>query len=56
MHHKSEIMKKIYTLIFILIVHFVNAQSTDSIKRQLKNSAQTLIDSKDGNLLMAAYG
>lgn len=56
MRHKSEIMKKIYPLIIVLIAHFANAQSKDISKIQLKNSAQTLIDSKDGNLLMAAYG
>lgn len=50
---------KILNLFYIFVLFGVLSQAhaqTTTGRKQLKNSAQTLIDSKDGNLLMAAYG
>lgn len=49
-------MQKIILILSLITTVNSYAQTIDSSKIQLKNSAQTLIDSKDGNLLMAAYG
>ncbi len=42
--------------VIVLFAFQGSAQTTDSTNSPRKNSAYTLIDSKDGNLLMAAYG
>lgn len=49
-------MKSQITLLLVLIAGITFAQTNDTTVTQRKNSAQTLIDSKGGNLLMAAYG
>ena len=49
-------MRKSLFWIVLISPYLSFAQLSDSSKTQLKNSAQTLIDSKDGNLLLAAYG
>ncbi|MDC0579299.1 porin family protein [Bacteroidia bacterium] len=49
-------MRKPLFWIVLISPYLSFAQLSDSSKTQLKNSAQTLIDSKDGNLLLAAYG
>ncbi|MGB1039147.1 MAG: hypothetical protein ACPGYY_10925, partial [Bacteroidia bacterium] len=44
------------TIILVFVSGALLAQTNDTTVTQRKNSAQTLIDSKGGNLLMAAYG
>ncbi|NNJ56472.1 MAG: hypothetical protein HKP14_10080 [Bacteroidia bacterium] len=49
-------MKHLILLLLFCATFGAKAQTKDSTVTQRKNSAQTLIDSKGGNLLMAAYG
>ena len=49
-------MKKLILILLVAASITSVAQTKDTTVTQRKNSAQTLIDSKDGNLLMAAYG
>jgi hypothetical protein len=56
---KNPIIRKMKYLIlaFVALISSTSiAQNSDSAQLTRKNSAQTLIESKDGNLLMAAYG
>lgn len=49
-------MKKIILLLLAFPIFLAYTQEMDSFSNYNKNSARTLIESKDGNLLMAAYG
>ena len=49
-------MKLFYTLIALLIGQLSMAQEMDSFTNYHMNAARTLLESKDGNLLMGAYG
>jgi hypothetical protein len=49
-------MKLFYTLGALLIGHLSMAQEMDSFTNYHMNAARTLLESKDGNLLMGAYG
>ena len=49
-------MKHLYTFFMIVFVANVYGQEMDSFSNYNKNSARTLRESKQGNLLMAAYG
>ena len=49
-------MRKLFFVIFLLSSTLLLAQVSDSNYIARKNSAQTLVDTKDGNLLLAAYG
>jgi len=49
-------MKNLFTFFMIVLVANVYGQDMDSFNNYNKNSARTLIESKQGNLLMAAYG
>ena len=49
-------MKLFYTLVALLIGQLSMAQEMDSFTNYHMNAARTLLESKDGNLLMGAYG
>jgi hypothetical protein len=49
-------MKLFYTLAALLIGQLSMAQEMDSFTNYHMNAARTLLESKDGNLLMGAYG
>lgn len=55
MPHETEV-KNLLSLTLMLVCLSSLGQTMDSFSNYNKNSARTLIESKEGNLLMAAYG
>jgi hypothetical protein len=49
-------MKNLFAILMLVLAANAYGQEMDSFSNYNKNSARTLIESKQGNLLMAAYG